>query len=161
MSSDAIIITVNLLTTFSLVAGLFFMLIGAIGIVRFPDIYSRSHAAGKCVTLGISGMLIALVLFVSAAATEPVGDRQTDAATEMTIESGSGDSGQATMAVTTKALLVIFFSFLAVPVGSHMLARAAHLAGTKPWSGTLSDDLADDEQAAGERDRMKDETAQQ
>lgn len=32
--------------------GAFFLLMGAIGILRFPDFYSRMHAAGKCDTLG-------------------------------------------------------------------------------------------------------------
>ena len=32
--------------------GVFFMLTGAIGLIRFPDFYTRMHAAGKCDTLG-------------------------------------------------------------------------------------------------------------
>jgi multicomponent Na+:H+ antiporter subunit G len=32
--------------------GVLFLLLGAIGILRFPDCYTRMHAAGKCDTLG-------------------------------------------------------------------------------------------------------------
>ena len=32
--------------------GAFFLLMGAVEILRFPDFYSRMHAAGKCDTLG-------------------------------------------------------------------------------------------------------------
>jgi multicomponent Na+:H+ antiporter subunit G len=32
--------------------GILFLLLGAIGILRFPDCYTRMHAAGKCDTLG-------------------------------------------------------------------------------------------------------------
>jgi multicomponent Na+:H+ antiporter subunit G len=32
--------------------GVVFLLLGAIGILRFPDCYTRMHAAGKCDTLG-------------------------------------------------------------------------------------------------------------
>ena len=32
--------------------GVLFLLLGAVGIVRFPDCYTRMHAAGKCDTLG-------------------------------------------------------------------------------------------------------------
>jgi multicomponent Na+:H+ antiporter subunit G len=32
--------------------GVFFLLTGAVGLIRFPDIYTRMHAAGKCDTLG-------------------------------------------------------------------------------------------------------------
>ena len=31
--------------------GVVFLLLGAIGILRFPDTYTRMHAAGKCDTL--------------------------------------------------------------------------------------------------------------
>jgi len=43
-------------------AGVFFMLTGAIGLLRLPDFYTRLHATGKCDTLGevliIAGLLI-------------------------------------------------------------------------------------------------------
>ena len=96
-----------------LVLGLFFMLVGAIGIVRLPDAYHRLHAASKCMTLGLLGLLLGAVFHIG------------------------------TMDVMTKAALVIVFAFIASPVGSHMLAKAAHRAGTEQWSGTLSDELAE------------------
>jgi len=46
-----------------LVAGLFFFTGGAIGILRFPDFYSRLHPAGKLDTLGLLLSLIGLALF--------------------------------------------------------------------------------------------------
>ena len=43
-------------------AGTFFLLMGAIGLLRLPDFYARMHAAGKCDTLGslliLSGLAI-------------------------------------------------------------------------------------------------------
>jgi multicomponent Na+:H+ antiporter subunit G len=37
--------------------GVFFSLVGVIGIIRLPDVYSRIHASGKVSTLGIFGLL--------------------------------------------------------------------------------------------------------
>lgn len=104
----------DILATICLAAGLFFFLIGAIGIVRFPDAYNRMHASSKCSTLGLLGLLLGAVFHLG------------------------------TLAVTTKALLTIIFAFVATPVGSHILARAAHMNGLKQWGRTLSDELAID-----------------
>ncbi|HFE64872.1 MAG TPA: monovalent cation/H(+) antiporter subunit G, partial [Caldithrix sp.] len=44
--------------------GLFFNLVGCIGLVRFPDIYNRLQASTKCVTLGtVLGLLAPVVQF--------------------------------------------------------------------------------------------------
>lgn len=141
MADQLMIISLNLLTAIALVGGLFFMFTGAVGVVRLPDFYSRNHAASKCVTLGISGLLVALVIYVGLGTNAPASTDQAEVAREAAAEVGSGEP---VMAAATKALLVIAFIFVATPVGSHMLARAAHLAHVKAWVGTLSDDLAVD-----------------
>ncbi|MDX2163412.1 MAG: monovalent cation/H(+) antiporter subunit G [bacterium] len=38
--------------------GVFFSLVGVVGIIRLPDVYSRIHASGKVSTLGIIGLLV-------------------------------------------------------------------------------------------------------
>ena len=45
--------------------GFFFLMVGAIGLVRLPDVYNRMHAVGKCDTLGSGLMLLGLMLFMS------------------------------------------------------------------------------------------------
>ena len=40
-------------------AGIFFLFMGAVGLVRFPDFYTRMHAASKCDTLG--SLLLSLI----------------------------------------------------------------------------------------------------
>ncbi|MCC6908247.1 MAG: monovalent cation/H(+) antiporter subunit G [Phycisphaerales bacterium] len=102
------------LSIFCALAGIFFMFVGAIGVVRLPDAYNRLHATSKCSTLGIMGLALAAVFHVG------------------------------TLAVTTKALMTIVFAFVAAPVGSHMLAKAAHIDGMKPWDRQLSDELQQD-----------------
>ncbi len=109
--------TVNdILSIFFALCGIFFMFVGAVGIVRFPDAYNRLHAASKCSTLGVMGLALAAIFHVGA------------------------------LAVTTKALMTILFALVAAPVGSHMLAKAAHLDGLKPWDRQLSDELTQDKE---------------
>lgn len=104
------------LAIFFLIGGLFFMLVGAIGVLRLPDAFNRLHAASKCSTLGMMGLLLAACLHV-----------------------GTGD-------VVAKSIAVVLFIFVSTPVGSHMLAKAAHRDDAEQWDGTLSDELAEDKQ---------------
>lgn len=109
----------DILASLFLMAGLFFMLVGAIGIVRFPDAYNRLHASSKCSTLGLLGLVLAAVFHIG------------------------------TLTVATTALLTILFAFVATPVGSHILAKAAHVDGLRQWKNTLSDELAEDKANGG------------
>ena len=104
----------DFVASLALAGGLFFMLVGAVGVVRLPDAYQRIHAASKCTTLGLAGMLIAAILHVWS------------------------------LDIAGKALLVIAFVFVASPIGSHLLAKAAHHTKVEQWPGTLSDELAQD-----------------
>lgn len=45
--------------------GFFFLAVGAIGLVRLPDVYNRMHAVGKCDTLGNWLMLLGLMMFIT------------------------------------------------------------------------------------------------
>ncbi|WP_428389981.1 monovalent cation/H(+) antiporter subunit G [Mucisphaera sp.] len=104
----------DLLTIFFLIVGIAFMLIGAIGIVRLPDVYHRLHAASKCATLGLAGLLIAAVFHIG------------------------------TLPVVTKAFVTLVFACVAVPVGSHILGKAALRDRDPLWTGTLSDEWSED-----------------
>ena len=114
----------DLLTVGFLLFGLFFMSVGALGILRMPDVYHRMHAATKGVTLGIVGMLLAgafpLIMNESASP----------------------------FRIITVIALVILFQFVANPVGAHMLAKAGHLDGCAKWDRTLSDELEEDQVAS-------------
>lgn len=88
-----------------LLSGTFFIFSSALGIIRFPDVFTRLHAATKAPTLGIISILLATFLFL-------YGTHQM---------------------VSGKLLLAILFIFLSSPVGGHMLSRAAHKANVKPY----------------------------
>ena len=110
----------NILSVLFLAFGVFFMMVGALGLVRMPDVYHRMHAATKGVTLGISGMVLGAAFSASHVGIVPP------------------------YQIITTVTLVIMFQFVANPVGAHMLAKAAHLDGAPPWEGTQSDELHED-----------------
>jgi len=97
--------------------GVAFDVIGCLGLLRLPDVYSRMQAATKCVALG--------TLLIVAGAVVTVG----------------------TTAIVAKGAFCLVFLLMTSPTGSHALARAAHRAGTPLWKGSLSDQLADDGEA--------------
>ncbi|MCA3005889.1 MAG: monovalent cation/H(+) antiporter subunit G [Planctomycetaceae bacterium] len=94
-----------------LVGGGVFCLLGAVGIVRLPDLYTRMQASTKAGTLG-AGM-VALAAGI-----------------------GFGDLDAA-----MRCGLVMVFLFLTAPVGSHLIARAAHRRGVPLWGGSVVDHL--------------------
>ena len=55
----------NILVTILLICGLVFFFGGAIGILRFPDFYSRLHPAGKLDTAGLVITMGALALYTA------------------------------------------------------------------------------------------------
>jgi multicomponent Na+:H+ antiporter subunit G len=102
------------LAVLALLGGAFFMFVGALGVFRFPDAYARMHAASKCTTLGLTGLLLSAMLHL------------------WMLDIGG------------KAVLVVVFTFVATPIGTHLLAKAAHHGGARQFRGTLSDELAED-----------------
>lgn len=106
-------ILANVLVVFFIVAGLLFLVVAAIGVLRLPDLYTRAHAASKSSTLGV--MCILLGVFFHFWLKE--------------------DHFNPTI------LLGVLFLFITGPVGAHIMSRSSYIAGVKPWSGTLRDDL--------------------
>jgi multicomponent Na+:H+ antiporter subunit G len=47
-----------------MLGGCFFIFVAALGTLRLPDVYCRSHAVGKAMTLGIMLVMIGYGLFV-------------------------------------------------------------------------------------------------
>ncbi|WP_375570369.1 monovalent cation/H(+) antiporter subunit G [Ahrensia marina] len=103
---------IDILTGLIIITGAVFTLVAAMGILRFPDLYSRSHAASKAGTLGSGLLLAALALH-------------------------SGELG-----VVTRAFAAFLFLLLTAPIAAHLLVRAAYYVGHKPWEGTQIDNLA-------------------
>jgi multicomponent Na+:H+ antiporter subunit G len=75
--------------------GVLFLLLGALGILRFPDCYTRMHAAGKCDTLGSLLIVTGVALYHG-----------------VSLESA-------------KIVFIAVFIFLTSPTATHAIARAA------------------------------------
>jgi len=99
---------VHILVTLFLAAGIFFMLVGTIGLLRFPDFYTRLHATGKCDTLGGGLIIIGLLIY------------------HFFHYAG-------TPLVPIKLLFLIMFIFIANPTATHAIMKAAYQTGLKPW----------------------------
>ncbi len=83
--------------------GIAFLGLGAVGIVRFPDLYTRLHAMGKSDTLGAVLSLTGLALLHGGAA------------------------------AGLKVAFVVVFVAIANPAATHAIGRAAWVSGLLPW----------------------------
>lgn len=97
-----------------ILVGAIFSLISAIGGIRLPDVYTRSHAASKSSTLGVLCALVGTLLF-------------------FLISDGY---------FSIRLILGIFFVFLTAPVAAHVLCRSAY-RNDVPLVGTAEDELKD------------------
>lgn len=95
--------------------GAVFSLISAIGNVRLPDVYTRSHAASKSSTLGVLCALVGTLLY-------------------FLISDGY---------FSIRLILGIFFVFLTAPVAAHVICRAAYRHRVPLAEGTAEDELKD------------------
>jgi len=108
-----------------LAAGGFFLVTGAVGVLRFPDIYTRLHAAGVGDTLG-AGLVLAGLLVLTTAG-------EHGWATELL--AGHGWHGAEHGIVTSfKLVSILFFMWVSGTTACHALAKAAYLAGVPPWT---------------------------
>lgn len=92
----------NLLSWIALLGGALFLLGSGVGLLRFPDFYTRLHAAGLTDTLGCALTLLGLGL--QAGFTQPL----------------------------VKLALILVFIWLTSPTSTHALAKSALHAGLKP-----------------------------
>jgi multicomponent Na+:H+ antiporter subunit G len=95
-------IIIDTISWILLLSGSFFCLTGAAGLLRFPDFFTRIHAASITDTLGASCILIGLML----------------------------QAGWTL--IFAKLMIILLFSLLAGTTASHAMAKAALKSGMKP-----------------------------
>lgn len=83
-------------------AGSFFCIVGAFGIIRMPDVYTRMHASGVVDPFGVSLILVGLM-----------------------VQAGF-------TLVTVKLVVIVLLLLFTSPVACHALGRAALHRGLKP-----------------------------
>ena len=79
----------------AILVGLFFMIVGTVGVLRMPDVFTRLHAAGMTDTMGAGFLILGMCL----------------------------QAGLSLL--TLRLLIVYAFLMVTSPIGTHALARAA------------------------------------
>lgn len=92
----------NWISGILILAGAFFYVVGGIGLVRMPDVFTRMHGASVLDTVGGSLMLIGMMI-----------------------------AGGFTL-VTVKLIIILAVIIFTSPVATHALAQAALQAGVEP-----------------------------
>lgn len=94
------------LTTALIAASVCFFVAGTVGLLRFPDFYTRVHAMAKADNVGLGLLVAGLAL-------------QSESPTAL-----------------AQLLLVWFLVLLSSVSGAHLLARGAYRRGRQPWRAT-------------------------
>ena len=95
--------------------GAIFLFLGALGVLRMPDLYNRMQAGTKATTLGSILFMVGLGI------------------------------GYYNQICVCKIIILLFFIIFTNPISSHALARAGHFAGIRLTKGSLVDALEEDE----------------
>lgn len=102
LNHEALAIAADVASWLCFLAGGAFLLIGATGLIRLPDFWSRLHAAGIIDTMGAELILVGMMF--QAGLTQ----------------------------VTVKLVLIGLFLFVTSPTSTHALANAVWVAGLMP-----------------------------
>ena len=95
---------VDILSWISIGIGSAFVLVGGLGLVRMPDVFTRLHAASVADSAGAGFILLGLMLQAGLSLT------------------------------TLKLVLILAFLVFTAPTAAHALAHAALLDGVLPWT---------------------------
>jgi multicomponent Na+:H+ antiporter subunit G len=95
------------IAVFFLLGGFFFLIVGVVGLLRLPDVYTRMHALGKCDTLGTGMVLIGLMFLIH------------------------------DITNVTKLILIMVMIITINPVITHLIAKTAYNRGTPMAEGSF------------------------
>ncbi|OPL08832.1 MAG: hypothetical protein AVO34_14005 [Firmicutes bacterium ML8_F2] len=95
------------IAAFFLLGGFFFLIVGVVGLLRLPDVYTRMHAMGKCDTLGTGMVLVGLMILIS------------------------------DITNITKLFLIMVMIATINPVITHLIAKTAYNRGTPMAEGSF------------------------
>ncbi len=102
----------EIIVSFFLIVGAFFLLVGGIGMVKLPDLFMRLHAPTKSSTLGLGSFLLAAMIYAAF----------------------QGRFGFA-------ELLITLFAFITAPVSANLIAQAAIHLRLRSTSGDVPEAL--------------------
>ena len=108
----------HVLSWIAVLAGLFFMLVGTLGVLRMPDVYTRLHAAGMTDTMGAGFLLLGMAL-------------------QTVVDMMHGQTSY--WLVLVRLVFVYLFLLFTSPIATHALARAGLAGGVEPWTNEEGD----------------------
>lgn len=109
MSADTVVTVIG---SSLLIVGALIMLSAAVGLLRLPDVYTRTSAVGTAAGLGVALMIVGVVVI------------------------------DFTVLNLIKGIIAIIAQLLTSAIGSFALARASYLTGSRPVETTVPDELA-------------------
>ena len=98
---------ISILSGSFILLGVLALLIGALGLLRLPDVYCRIHAVGMIDTAGASFIILGLAIH------------------------------EGVSLVTVKLLFIGIFLFFTSPIATHAVAQVAHKSGVVPVGRNL------------------------
>lgn len=116
-----------------LAIGVVFNVIGTIGLLRFPDVYTRLHAETKTTTFGSIFIAIGVAVFCFA--------------------QGAVTKDSSSVSLGVHALVAMLVLAFTNATGSHAIAMAAHARGQKLAQGVV-DRLKEDEEKKAVEDKL-------
>jgi len=109
--------------------GVFFTMLAGIGLLRFPDVYTRLHAGTKCTTFGSIFLILSVVI--------------------LGLKTWYlGETDGSVLAIHSAIALIAIL--MTNPTGAHAIARAAHRSGVMP-----ADAVIDQLKSGGNKPRKK------
>jgi multicomponent K+:H+ antiporter subunit G len=77
--------------------GVFFTLVGSVGLIKLPDFFTRLHGPTKATTLGVGAILVASTIYFSTTTND----------------------------LSLHEILITLFLFITAPISAHLMAKAA------------------------------------
>lgn len=95
-------LVIDILSGLLIAAGVVALLTGSLGLLRLPDLYSRTHAVGMMDTAGVGFIILGLIVH------------------------------EGFTLISVKLALVGIFLFFTSPISTHAVAQVAYRSGLKP-----------------------------
>jgi multicomponent Na+:H+ antiporter subunit G len=102
---------VEIISSFFILAGVIFIVISGIGLLRLPDFYIRISVVTKAITLGITLILMGIGIYFN------------------------------DLIIASKIIAIISFMMITAPVSAHIIARAATKNKVPFWKKTILKDF--------------------
>ena len=102
---------IEIISSFFILAGVIFIVISSIGLLRLPDFYIRISVITKAITLGITLILLGIGIYFN------------------------------DLVIGSKVIAIISFMMITSPVSAHIIARAAVKNKVPFWKKTMLKDF--------------------